>query len=101
MTPTQNARYDAIIVGSGAAGGTLASGYRRASEILRHAGAKKIFTSRVVAAHPGGTIRIGEHVDANLQTKYEGLYVGDCSAIADPWGFPPVLTLISLAKHLA
>jgi choline dehydrogenase-like flavoprotein len=79
----------------------LTSGYRRASEILRHAGAKKIFKSRVVAAHPGGTVRIGKHVDADLQTEYEGLYVCDCSVIADPWGFPPVLTLISLAKRLA
>jgi choline dehydrogenase-like flavoprotein len=79
----------------------LDSGYRRASEILRHAGAKKIFKSRVVAAHPGGTVRIGKHVDANLETEYQGLYVCDCSVIADPWGFPPVLTLISLAKRLA
>jgi choline dehydrogenase-like flavoprotein len=79
----------------------LASGYRRACEILRNAGARKIFKSRVVAAHPGGSIRIGEHVDANLQTEYEGLYVCDCSVIADPWGLPPTLTLISLAKRLA
>jgi choline dehydrogenase-like flavoprotein len=79
----------------------LASGDRRASEILRNAGAKKIFKSRVVAAHPGGSVRIGEHVDANLQSEVEGLYVCDCSVIADPWGLPPVLTLISLAKRLA
>jgi choline dehydrogenase-like flavoprotein len=79
----------------------LASGYRRAREILREAGARKIYKSRVLAAHPGGSIRIGEHVDANLQTDYEGLYVCDCSVIADPWGMPPTLTLISLAKRLA
>jgi choline dehydrogenase-like flavoprotein len=79
----------------------LASGYRRAREILQNAGAKRIWKSRVVAAHPGGTVRIGEHVDANLQTEYEGLYVCDCSVIADPWGLPPTLTLLSLAKRLA
>jgi len=79
----------------------LASGYRRASEILRHAGAKRIFKSRVTAAHPGGSVRIGEHVDTDLQTEVAGLYVCDCSVIADPWGLPPVLTLISLAKRLA
>ncbi len=79
----------------------LASGYRRAKEILRHAGATKIFKSRVTAAHPGGSVRIGEHVDTNLQTEYEGLYVCDCSVIADPWGLPPTLTLLSLAKRLA
>jgi choline dehydrogenase-like flavoprotein len=64
----------------------LASGYRRASEILRHAGARRIFKSRFVAAHPGGTIRIGEHVDANLRTEYQGLYVCDCSVIAESPG---------------
>ena len=79
----------------------LASGYRRATEILRHAGARSIFKSRVFAAHPGGSVRIGEHVDANLETEYQGLHVCDCSVIADPWGLPPVLTLISLAKRLA
>ena len=79
----------------------LASGYRRSKEILRRAGARKIFKSRVLAAHPGGSVRIGEHVDTNLQTEYQGLYVCDCSVIADPWGLPPTLTLLSLAKHLA
>jgi choline dehydrogenase-like flavoprotein len=79
----------------------LASGYRRASEILRNAGARRIFKSRVVAAHPGGTVRIGEHVDSNLETECRDLFVCDCSVIADPWGLPPVLTLISLAKRLA
>ena len=78
----------------------LASGYRRAKEILRRAGARSIFKSRVTAAHPGGSVRIGEHVDTNLQTEYEGLYVCDCSVIADPWGLPPTLTLLSLAKRL-
>jgi choline dehydrogenase-like flavoprotein len=79
----------------------LASGYRRSKEILRRAGARRIFKSRVLAAHPGGSVRIGEHVDANLRTEYEGLYVCDCSVIADPWGLPPTLTLIALAKRLA
>jgi choline dehydrogenase-like flavoprotein len=78
----------------------LASGYQRSKEILRRAGARSIFKSRVTAAHPGGSVRIGEHVDVNLQTEYEGLYVCDCSVIADPWGLPPTLTLLSLAKRL-
>jgi choline dehydrogenase-like flavoprotein len=79
----------------------LASGYRRSKEILRQAGARKIFKSRPMAAHPGGSVRIGEHVDSNLQTEYAGLYVCDCSVIAGPWGLPPTLTLLSLAKRLA
>jgi len=79
----------------------LASGYRRSKEILRRAGARQIFKSRVLAAHPGGSVRIGEHVDTNLQTEFQGLYVCDCSVIADPWGLPPTLTLLSLAKRLA
>jgi choline dehydrogenase-like flavoprotein len=75
------------------------AGYAR--EILENAGASRIFKSRIMAAHPGGAVRIGEQVDLDLQTEVEGLYVCDCSVIADPWGLPPVLTLLGLAKRLA
>jgi choline dehydrogenase-like flavoprotein len=54
-----------------------------------------------VAAHPGGTVKIGDIVDSNLQTEYENLYVCDCSVIPEAWGLPPTLTLIGLGKRLA
>ena len=79
----------------------LMKGYGRAKEILQNAGARHIFKSWYMAAHPGGTVKIGDVVDSNLQTEYENLYVCDCSVIPEAWGLPPTLTLIGLGKRLA
>jgi len=79
----------------------LMKGYGRAKEILKNAGTRHIFKSWYMAAHPGGTVKIGDIVDSNLQTEYENLYVCDCSVIPEAWGLPPTLTLIGLGKRLA
>jgi len=79
----------------------LMKGYERAKEILRNAGAKNIFKSWYLAAHPGGTAKIGEVVDADLQTNVTNLYVCDCSVIPEAWGLPPTFSLIALGKRLA
>ena len=79
----------------------LMRGYERAREILTKAGAKHIFKTRYLAAHPGGTVKINDLVDSNLRTECEGLYVCDCSVIPEAWGLPPTLTLIGLGKRLA
>jgi len=78
----------------------LMDGYERAVKILEKAGAKGIYKTWTLAAHPGGTVKIGEHVDSRLQTRFENLYVCDCSVIPEPWGRPPTLTVIGLGKHL-
>jgi choline dehydrogenase-like flavoprotein len=70
-------------------------------DILKHAGASKIFNSWHFAAHPGGSIRIGEGVDSDLQTTTKNLYVCDASVIPKEWGLPPSLTLLCLGKRLA
>ncbi|MBI9077310.1 MAG: GMC family oxidoreductase [Desulfatibacillum sp.] len=79
----------------------LMKGYERATGILKNAGAKDIFKSWYIAAHPGGTAKIGDIVDSNLQTQYDNLYVCDCSVIPEAWGLPPSLTLVALGKRLA
>lgn len=79
----------------------LLRGYARAEEILRNAGAKDIFKTWYVAAHPGGTVKINHLVDADLKTKFDDLYVCDCSVIPESWGLPPTFTLIALGKRLA
>lgn len=79
----------------------LLRGYERARRILKNAGAKNIFKSWYMASHPGGTVKINEIVDSNLKTKYDNLYVCDCSVIPESWGLPPTLTLIGLGKRLA
>ena len=78
----------------------FAVGVGMAREILRSAGAKKIFKSWHFAAHPGGSLRIGEVVDGDLQTTTRNLYVCDASVIPGPWGLPPTLTLLCLGKRL-
>ncbi len=79
----------------------LLRGAARAREILQHAGAKGIFNSWYLASHPGGTVKIGDILDAGLKTEYDHLYVCDCSVIPEAWGLPPTLTLIGLGKYLA
>jgi len=78
----------------------LAQGVAMARSILRQAGAHHIFTSRHFAAHPGGSVRIGEGVDADLRTSTPGLHVCDASVIPEPWGLPPTLSLLCLGKRL-
>ncbi len=80
----------------------LMKGYARAKGILKQAGAKGIYKTWYVAAHPGGTVKIGEILDSDLKTKrYENLYVCDCSVIPEEWGLPPTMTLLALGKRLA
>ena len=76
-------------------------GFGRAREILTHAGARHVYRSGYIASHPGGTAKVGEVVDADLQTEYENLYVCDCSVMPEPWGRPPPPTLLALGKRLA
>ena len=79
----------------------LKRGYERAKEILKNAGAKGIFRTAYLAAHPGGTVKVGDLLDSDLKTEYDGLYVCDCSVIPEAWGMPPVATIIGLGKRLS
>lgn len=79
----------------------LEKGTAHARKILVHAGATDIYSAIQMAGHPGGTVKIGDLVDADLRTEFENLYVCDCSVIPEEWGLPPTLTLIGLGKRLA
>lgn len=85
LTPGDRARLD--------------RGIGMARRILEQAGARQVFATRHFAAHPGGSIRIGEGVDSGLRAA-PGLYVCDASVIPQPWGLPPTLTLLCLGKRL-
>ena len=76
-------------------------GVNLARDILRQAEAKSMFQTWHFSAHPGGSVRIGDGVDHNLQTKLRQLYVCDASVIPEAWGLPPSLTIMCLAKRLA
>jgi len=79
----------------------LKHGGERARTILKNAGARHLFRFGVTAAHPGGSVRVGDALDSNLRSEIENLYVCDCSVIPEPWGLPPTFTLIALGKRLA
>jgi choline dehydrogenase-like flavoprotein len=79
----------------------LHHGCQNATKILRAAGAKDIYPTWTFAAHPGGTVKIGQLVDSTLKTRVDNLYVCDCSVIPEAWGLPPTLTIIGLGKYLA
>lgn len=79
----------------------LQRGYERAKKILKNAGAKSIFKTQYLAAHPGGTVKVGELLDSNLKTEYDNLYVCDCSVIPEAWGLPPTTSIIGLGKRLS
>ena len=79
----------------------LGDGYDHAKKILKNAGAKSVSKSMVFAAHPGGTVKLGDVVDSNLKTEHDNLYVCDCSVIPEAWGLPPTLTVLGLGKRLS
>ncbi|MCP4757727.1 MAG: GMC family oxidoreductase, partial [Proteobacteria bacterium] len=79
----------------------LSAGFGHAKKILKNAGVKHVNKSMVFAAHPGGTVKIGDAVDTDLKTKWDNLYVCDCSVIPEAWGLPPTLTVLGLGKRLS
>ncbi len=76
-------------------------GTDRAADVLKAAGVKKVSISAVTSAHPGGSIRLGDKLDANLESEIKGLFVCDAAVIPEAFGLPPTLTLLSLAHRLA
>lgn len=79
----------------------LDKGEAIAKRILEKAGAKKTYSSRALSSHPAASVKIGQHVDENLETKYENLYVCDASVYPEPLGLPPSLTILGMGKRLA
>ena len=74
-----------------------------AEEILMKAGVKRedLLKTGVLAAHPGGTVRIGELLDKDCQTEIKNCYCMDTTIIPEPWGLPPTVTVVAMAKRLA
>jgi choline dehydrogenase-like flavoprotein len=74
-----------------------------AEEILMKAGVRRddLVQTGVIAAHPGGTVRIGELLDRDCQTPIQNCYCMDTTIIPEPWGLPPTVTVVAMAKRLA
>jgi hypothetical protein len=81
----------------------LADAEQAARAILVEAGCREgsLFMTPLRGTHPSATVRIGDAVDTDLQTRIEGLYVCDASVFPEALGRPTVLTIIALARRLA
>jgi GMC oxidoreductase/NAD(P)-binding Rossmann-like domain len=81
----------------------LAQGETIARRLIVHAGGRNLVKTALSAAHLGGVIRIGEHLDNKLETEFRNLHVCDGAVIPENgYGVQtPTLTLICLGKYLA
>ena len=81
----------------------LAEGTATAGFVLEKAGVDPTTIGSTVyrGAHPGGTAKIGEIVDSNLETEIKNFFVCDASVLPISPGKPPILTILALAKRLA
>jgi choline dehydrogenase-like flavoprotein len=74
-----------------------------ARDILLAAGCSEesLIRTPMRGTHPSATARIGDVVDADLQTGVRNLYVCDASVFPEALGRPTVLTILGLARRLA
>ncbi|MDD2703761.1 MAG: GMC oxidoreductase [Acidocella sp.] len=80
----------------------MRSGVVLARELLRAAGGGLPFLSPWVAAHPGGSVRLGAVLDARLACHaVPNLHVCDAAALPEAWGLPPTITILALARYLS
>ncbi|WP_034246244.1 GMC family oxidoreductase N-terminal domain-containing protein [Aquimarina atlantica] len=79
----------------------LKKGMEVAHEILKNTGARKIFKTNLISGGALGTVKIKKHIDENLQTEYNNLYVCDGSVLPESDRVTPTLTLVCLAKYLS
>lgn len=80
----------------------LDKGRQAAVAVLKAAGARHIVDLGLRAAgRVGGLLRIGEHVDARLETRLRDLHVCDGSVLPDDMRGTPTVTLVCLARYAA
>ncbi len=72
-------------------------------DVLTRAGADpdSIFVTPLRGTHPSATMRIGEDLGPELETRVSNLYVCDASVFPRALGRPTVLTIIALGRRLA
>lgn len=78
-------------------------GRREATELLLKAGVdeKTVVEVHPRGAHPGGTCSAYVRSPAKPFTDIESLSIADASAIPGPFGKPPMLTVVAIAKRLS
>lgn len=81
----------------------LEHGVAAARQVLTRAGADPatLFSTPPRGTHPCATVRLGDLLDANLQTEIDNLYVCDASAFPAALARPTVLTILAMGQRLA
>lgn len=81
----------------------LAQAEDTARRVLRRAGCAEstLVTTPLRGTHPSATARIGDVVNADLETGVRGLYVCDASVFPEALARPTVLTILAFARRLA
>lgn len=79
----------------------LKKGEESAIEILKNAGAKNFYNLGIMTGGMRGLLKIGEHINNNLESDIQNLFVCDSSILPDDISITPTLTLICLAKYLS
>ncbi|MBW1892313.1 MAG: GMC family oxidoreductase [Deltaproteobacteria bacterium] len=79
----------------------LKKGEVHAIKILKAAGCRDIFSTKPFASHPCASVRIGENVDTNMESRIKNLFVCDTAAFPEPMGVPCVLTCTALGFKMA
>jgi choline dehydrogenase-like flavoprotein len=80
----------------------LRKGTEISTKILVRAGAdpNSIGVTPIRLTHPGGTARVGEVVNENLETEVKNLFCCDASIIPETLDLPVVLTVLCFGKRL-
>lgn len=79
----------------------LDKGAELAGRIVAQAGGRNVVRTELSAAHVGGLLQFGEHVNASLETEVDNLHVCDSSLLPANVRLTPVFTLVCLGKYLA
>ncbi|MDY0362115.1 MAG: GMC family oxidoreductase N-terminal domain-containing protein [Desulforegulaceae bacterium] len=81
----------------------IEKGIKLAEQVLIESGCSKdsIVRGEIRGAHPGGTCRILNVVDKNLETEIKNLFVCDASIFPEALDRPTVLTILSFGKRLS
>ncbi|PKN33537.1 MAG: hypothetical protein CVU61_12640 [Deltaproteobacteria bacterium HGW-Deltaproteobacteria-19] len=80
----------------------LDKGVELIKRVLRKAGAREdsILALNPIGAHPSASCRVGEVMDANLETRIRNLYCCDAGVLPQAMGAPLIWTLAALGKRL-
>ena len=81
----------------------LKRGEELAKKILIASGceADEIFSCKPFGGHPCASVRIGDHIDTNFESKIKNLFVADTSSFPDSMGLPCVMTCTALGIKMS